>query len=66
MTSGKLETTVVQSQVSGESKRGSGLGEEEEEKVGVVSECNIMALKDQEDLQMCPLLTLSLFNLPMT
>jgi hypothetical protein len=38
--SGKLETTVMQSQVSGASKRESGLGEEEEEKVGVGSERN--------------------------
>jgi hypothetical protein len=44
--SGKLETIVMQSQVSGESKRGSGLGEEEEEKVGVVSECNTTPSSD--------------------
>ena len=38
--SGKLETTVMQSQVSEGSKRGLGSGEEEEEKVGVGSERN--------------------------
>jgi hypothetical protein len=41
---GKLETIVMQSQVSGESKRESGSDEKEEEKVGVVSEHNMIPL----------------------
>ena len=49
MTLGNSETMVMQSQVSTGSKRGSGSVEEEEEKVGVVSERNNVHPETQQN-----------------